>query len=166
MRRLRDFYQGSGAGAGPAQLSVCCASVVESLQPRLQGQRIRLQLMLPHDLPPVRCDRSQIEMVLHNLISNAADALAAGQAANREVRVRAEREGGSVRFCVEDSGPGVDADALEQLFEPFNTTKPDGMGLGLAISRNLMRAQGGDLTYRRSVQLGGACFELRLPAFT
>lgn len=165
MRRLRDFYQGGGAGEGPAQLPVCCASVVESLQPRLQAQRIRLQILLPHDLPPVRADRSQIEMVLHNLVSNAIDALGAGQGASREVRLRAEREAESVRFTVEDSGPGVAADALEQLFEPFNTTKPDGMGLGLAISRNLIRVQGGDLTYRLSVQLGGACFELRLPAF-
>jgi len=165
MRRLRDFYQGSGAGEGPVQLQVCCAQVLESLQPRLQGQRIRLQLLLPHDLPSARGDRSQIEMVLHNLISNAVDALAAGHNASREVRLRAEHEGDVVRLCVEDSGPGVAMDALERLFEPFNTTKPDGMGLGLAISRNLMRAQGGDLTYRRSVHLGGACFELRLPAF-
>jgi C4-dicarboxylate-specific signal transduction histidine kinase len=125
-----------------------------------------MQLNLPHELPPVRADRSQIEMVLHNLLSNAIDALGALPATSRELRLRADQEDAFVRLTVEDSGPGVHADALEQLFEPFNTTKSDGMGLGLAISRNLMRGQGGDLTYRRSAQLGGACFEIRLPAFT
>lgn len=165
LRRLRDFYQGGDAGKGPAQLTVCCASVIESLQPRLREQAVRLQLVVPHELPPVRADRSQIEMVLHNLVGNAIDALGAVPAAGRELRLRAERDGESVRLAVEDSGSGVAADALSQLFEPFNTTKPDGMGLGLAISRNLMRAQGGDLAYRRSTSLGGACFELRLPAF-
>jgi two-component system, LuxR family, sensor kinase FixL len=165
LRRLRDFYQGGGAGKGPAQLATCCSSVVELLDPRLRTQRIRLQLSLPNELPPVRADRSQIEMVLHNLLNNAIDALGAVPAANRELRLRAEQEETFVRLIIEDSGPGVHADALEQLFEPFNTTKSDGMGLGLAISHNLMRAQGGDLTYRRSTQLGGACFEIRFPAF-
>jgi C4-dicarboxylate-specific signal transduction histidine kinase len=165
LRRLRDFYQGGGAGHGPAQVEACCASVVESLQQRLQKQRIRLQLVVPDELPPVRADPSQVEMVLHNLVSNAIDALDATQIASREVRLRADCETGMVRLAVEDSGSGVAADALEQLFEPFNTTKPDGMGLGLAISRNLMRGQGGDLVYRRSTQFGGACFEMRLPAF-
>jgi C4-dicarboxylate-specific signal transduction histidine kinase len=165
LRRLRDFYQGGGAGKGPTLLATCCGSVVELLEPRLRSQRIRMQLYLPHELPPVRADRSQIEMVLHNLVSNAIDALAAVPAATRELRLRAGHEENFVRVTVEDSGPGVSADALEQLFEPFNTTKSDGMGLGLAISRNLMRAQGGDLAYRGSAQLGGACFEIRFPAF-
>lgn len=166
LRRLRDFYQGGGAGKGPAQLATCCGSVIELLEPRLRSQRIRLQLSLPNDLPPVRADRSQIEMVLHNLLSNAIDALGAVPVASRELRLRAEQEEAFVRLTVEDSGPGVHADARGQLFEPFNTTKSDGMGLGLAISRNLMRAQGGDLTYRSSAQLGGACFEIRFAAFT
>ncbi len=165
LRRLRDFYQGGGAGKGPTQLAACCASVVESLAPRLRSQGIRLQQSLPQDLPQVRADRSQLEVVLHNLLSNAIDALGTAPAASREVRLRAEQEDAVVRLAVEDSGPGVSADALEQLFEPFNTTKPDGMGLGLAISRNLMRAQGGDLIYSRGVQLGGSRFEIRLPAF-
>ncbi len=165
LRRLRDFYQGGGGDHGPTQLAPCCASVVESLAPRLRSQGIRLQLLLAHDLPQVRADRSQLEMVLHNLLGNAIDALGAAPVANRELRLRADQEGDFVRLAVEDSGPGVVNDALEQLFEPFNTTKPDGMGLGLAISRNLMRAQGGDLVYSRSTQLGGSRFEIRLAAF-
>ncbi len=165
LRRLRDFYQGGGGGKGPADVAACCASVVDVLGPRLRSQRIRLQSSVPHDLPRVRVDHSQIEMVLHNLIGNAVDALGPRPAGAREVRLRAESHGGFVHLLVEDSGPGVADDALDQLFEPFNTTKPDGMGLGLAISRNLTRAQGGDLLYRRGTVLGGACFEMRLPVF-
>ncbi|MEJ0099275.1 MAG: ATP-binding protein [Pseudomonadota bacterium] len=141
LSRLRDFYQGGGGGQGPTQLPACCASVLESLGPRLRSQGIRLQLLLPQDLPQVRADRSQLEVVLHNLLGNAIDALSAAAPANREVRLRAEQEGAFVRLAVEDSGPGVASEALGQLFEPFNTTKPDGMGLGLTISRNLVRAQ-------------------------
>jgi C4-dicarboxylate-specific signal transduction histidine kinase len=69
-----------------------------------------------------------------------------------------------VLLHVEDSGAGLSPEILERLFEPFTTSKPDGMGLGLTISRSLMRAQGGDLCYERSAALGGAAFSIRLPA--
>jgi C4-dicarboxylate-specific signal transduction histidine kinase len=139
--------------------------VLELLEPRFKRQQVRPRLTLPQNLVPVAADRTQVEMVLHNVVSNAIDSLAADSAARRELLLDARVEDSHVLLAVEDSGSGVTEDALGQLFEPFNTTKPDGMGLGLAISRNLMRAQGGDLTYRRSDQLGGACFELRLVAF-
>ena len=165
LRRLRDFYQGGDGGKGPADVAACCTSAVDLLGPRLRGQGIRLQAVVAHDLPQVGVDRSQIEMVLHNLVGNAVDAVGPLPAGSREVRLHANLQAGFVHVLVEDTGPGVAGDALGRLFEPFNTTKPDGMGLGLAISRNLTRAQGGDLTYHRSALLGGACFEMRLPVF-
>ncbi len=64
---------------------------------------------------------------------------------------------------VEDSGPGISPEVAESLFEPFVTSKPDGMGLGLAISRSLIRARGGELSCAASDTLGGASFTLRLP---
>ncbi len=76
MRRLRDFYQGAAPGTGPTDAAACCASVMELLDPRAQKQKTWLHLELEADLPPVRADRSQIEMVLHNLVTNAIDALA------------------------------------------------------------------------------------------
>lgn len=135
------------------------------MEPRLQRQRVRVQLLLPEKMPAARADRTQLEMVLHNLLTNAVDALAGAADRPREIRIRGEHHGGRLVLGVHDSGPGVSADAFEQLFEPFNTTKADGMGLGLAISRNLMRAQGGDLIYRRSEELQGACFEVQLNVF-
>jgi two-component system, LuxR family, sensor kinase FixL len=164
LRRLRDFYQGTGPAApGPTSAGYCCASVLELLEPRLRRQGVRVRQALPHQLPLVAIDRTQVEMVLHNLVSNAIDALASRPAGGRELLLEARVEAGQVVLAVEDSGPGVAGDALGELFEPFNTTKPDGMGLGLAISRNLMRAQGGELSHCGARQLGGACFELRLP---
>jgi len=166
LRRLRDFYQGTGPQvSGPADAAACCASVYELLEPRMRRQGIRAQLVLPAHLPPVAGDRTQIEMVLHNLVSNAMDAVAGNARGGRELLLEARLQGDTVHVTVQDSGPGVAEEAMPQLFEPFNTTKSDGMGLGLAISRNLMRAQGGELTYKRSAQLGGACFELCFPVF-
>jgi signal transduction histidine kinase len=167
LRRLRDFYQGTGPQvSGPTDVAACCASVYELLEPRMRRQGIRAQLVIPPQLPPVAGDRTQIEMVLHNLVSNASDAVAGNPRGGRELLIEARLQGDKVRISVQDSGQGVAEEARPQLFEPFNTTKSDGMGLGLAISRNLMRAQGGELTYQRSAQLGGACFELCFPVFT
>jgi signal transduction histidine kinase len=166
LRRLRDFYRGTGTPAtGSADPAACCASVLELLEPRLRRQAIQLRLALPPNLPAVAAPRTQVEVVLHNLVSNALEALAAQAAERRQLLVEALVQGGNVVLSVQDSGTGVAETALPQLFEPFNTTKPDGMGLGLAISRNLVAALGGELTYRRSAALGGACFEIRLPKF-
>ncbi len=166
MRRLRDFYQGTGpALPGPADAVACCESVLELLEPRLRRQGVTVRTVHVAPLPPLAAGRTQIEMVLHNLVTNAIDALRTA-AGPRELVIDLRVDaGGQVTIAVHDSGPGVAEDALAQLFEPFNTTKPDGMGLGLAISRNLLRAQGGDLAYRRSALLGGACLELRCPSF-
>lgn len=165
MRRLRDFYQGTGPPMpGPAHVAACIASVLDLLEPRLRRQGVATRVVHAAQLPPMAAGRTQVEMVLHNLMSNAVDSLRASTGP-RELLVDARVQDGQVALAVHDSGPGVAADAEPLLFEPFNTTKPDGMGMGLAISRNLLRAQGGDLLYRRSEVLGGACFELRCPTF-
>lgn len=165
LRRLRDFYRGTGAAASSSTDAIaCCASVLELLEPRLVRQGIKLRQQYAPGLPAVAVPRTQVEIVLHNLVSNAVDALTTQAVAGRQLLVEARVQGGDVVLAVQDSGPGVAAAALPQLFEPFNTTKADGMGLGLALSRSLMLALGGELTYRRSAALGGASFEVRLPA--
>jgi two-component system sensor kinase FixL len=166
LRRLRDFYQGTGPPMpGPADAVACCTSVLELLEPRLRRRGVVARFTQAPHLPQLAADRTQIEMVLHNLVTNAIDAMGGASGSGGELLVDARVDAGQVVLAVHDAGPGVDEDALGQMFEPFNTTKPDGMGLGLAICRNLMRAQGGDVTYRRSEILGGACFELRCPRF-
>jgi C4-dicarboxylate-specific signal transduction histidine kinase len=114
-------------------------------------------------LPTLKADATQLEIVLHNLLSNAIDAVTQVQRPWRRIELNAQRQGECVVVRVEDSGPGIASQVLAKLFEPFVTSKPDGMGLGLAISRSLVRARGGDLTFERSRRLRGACFVVRIP---
>jgi two-component system sensor kinase FixL len=90
-------------------------------------------------------DRLQIELVLRNLLANALEAVAHEPPGKKRVTVSAESTDGRVIFRVRDSGPGVSAAARGHLFEPFSTSKPSGMGLGLAISRAIAEAHGGSL---------------------
>jgi C4-dicarboxylate-specific signal transduction histidine kinase len=100
--------------------------------------------------------------VLHNLLSNAIDAVAHVPADVRLIEVDGSQVGNAVMLRVEDSGPGIAEDIADRLFEPFMTSKPDGMGLGLAISRSLLRAGGGELSFEKS-RHGGAAFIVRFP---
>lgn len=81
----------------------------------------------------------------------------------RRIDLQGSYAEGIVTLRIEDSGPGIPDDVAKRLFEPFVTSKPDGMGLGLAISRSLVRARGGELSFAPSTALGGASFTVRLP---
>jgi C4-dicarboxylate-specific signal transduction histidine kinase len=114
-------------------------------------------------LPAISADPTQLEIVLHNLVANAIDAMTAADNAVKRIEISAEQRDGHVHLAVADTGPGVATDIATRVFEPFVTTKPGGMGLGLAISRSLLRAQGGELEFREPGNGNGARFELRLP---
>jgi signal transduction histidine kinase len=101
----------------------------------------------------------KLRQVLVNLVRNAAEAAGPGG----RVAVRVAAQDGTAEVAVEDSGPGIDAANRGRLFEPFFTTKPRGTGLGLAVSRAIARAHGGDLA-ADPTDGGGARFALRLPA--
>jgi C4-dicarboxylate-specific signal transduction histidine kinase len=100
-------------------------------------------------------------MVLHNLLSNALEALADSPAEDRRIIVTANMENQRVKLIVEDTGCGVSPEIRSQLFEPFVTNKFDGMGLGLAISRSLLRSQGGELRLDASDSDGSAAHGAR-----
>jgi C4-dicarboxylate-specific signal transduction histidine kinase len=113
---------------------------------RVEAQRhgARLVLRLAPDLPAIAGDPVQIQQVLLNLIRNAAEAMAHIEPAARVVEVSTSMTAPSqITVSVADSGPPVDDAALGRLFRPFNTTKPDGIGVGLAISRSIVEAHGG-----------------------
>jgi two-component system sensor kinase FixL len=162
LRRLRDFYRGGAPKRGPLSLEECIDTTLKSFEDRLRQTCVRVRKELNIGLPPLHCDQTQLEMVLINLLSNAVDALAQRPEGEREVLLAASCHDGQVMFSIEDSGPGLAADVQARLFDPFMTTKPDGMGLGLAISRSLLRSQEGDV-WAQSSKLGGACFVVRLP---
>jgi signal transduction histidine kinase len=104
-------------------------------------------------------------MVLLNLLGNAIDAVASQPEGERRIELTVSCRGAEVLLSIEDSGPGLAPEVRSRIFDPFVTTKPDGMGLGLAISRSLLRSQGGDVWAENS-RLGGACFIIRMPMAT
>ncbi|HHH44093.1 MAG TPA: PAS domain S-box protein [Gammaproteobacteria bacterium] len=113
-------------------------------------------------LPPVAVDRLQIQQVLINLISNAADAME-GVQQDRLITLRTRFSAGNVVVEIEDRGRGIPEEIADQLFEPFVTGRKDGLGLGLAISRSIIEEHGGTLWYS-SLSNGGSCFSFTLPA--
>jgi len=114
------------------------------MRDRLRTAAISLSVDVQASLPPLSADPIQLRTVLHNLVGNAADAVA-GTAPPRWIRIVARERTPNVEVEVSDSGPGIDARQRERLFEPLATTKPSGMGLGLSISRTLVQAHGGTL---------------------
>ncbi len=122
---------------------------------------IRVEVDREHGLPAVSADRVQIEQILLNLLRNAFHAVEGAE--HRQVRMRVTRAGSDrVRLIVEDSGPGLTPELCERVFEPFYTTRPSGLGIGLAISRSLAERHGGRL-WAESGDGRGARFGLELP---
>ena len=113
-------------------------------------------------LPTVHGDRVQLQQVILNLLRNASDAMSAIEDRPRQMVLRTELEGEHVRFLVQDSGVGLTPEVADQMFESFYTTKSDGMGVGLSISRSIIEANHGRLW--ATVDEGpGATFAFSIP---
>ena len=126
-------------------------------------RHVKLDVDVPGDVPDVRGDRVHLQQVLLNLILNGMDALSEASPEQRRVSVTARLDGGqTVEIAVGDTGPGLPAGTLAEIFEPFYTTKPNGMGMGLAISRTIIEAHGGRL-WAENKRDGGAAFRFTLP---
>jgi two-component system sensor kinase FixL len=124
---------------------------------------VDIEVRIDEGLPAVLADRVQIEQVLVNLLRNAMDAMDAGKTERRSIVVVARRKSSrAVEISVADSGPGVAAEVTDTIFEPFVTTKPNGMGMGLSISRSIVESHGGVLRMACSVR-SGATFMFDLP---
>lgn len=165
VRRLREFFR-SGSGSGErVELQALLRTVEGALRPRLERHRVALELRLPAAPVAVSVDRVQIELVARNLLNNAIDAIASSGAHSGTIEVGAQASAdGLVQVVVRDSGPGIDAEIAPRLFEPFSTSKPEGMGLGLAISRSIVEAHGGRLWSERRARGAGFAFTLPLAA--
>lgn len=170
VRTLRGLVQ----KAEPRYLAVDIVAVLRAvarlIEPQARLANVTLQLRLPENLPPVLGDHIQLEQVLLNLLQNALDAICAAQTGLRSVVVEAQtNEVEQVVVSVTDTGIGLGSDEVEQVFERFYSTKPNGMGMGLAISRSIVEAHGGRLWGRpvssdtQSVLGRGAVFVFTLP---
>ena len=120
--------------------------VIALARSEVQGNRVSLQTQLSDDVPLIVGDRIQLQQVILNLITNAIEAMSGVDERSRVVQVGSSKdESQGVRVAVRDSGPGLDPKSLDHLFTAFYTTKPQGMGMGLAISRSIIEAHGGRL---------------------
>ena len=144
VQRIRDFFRSGTVRREPVDLRELVADAVEAVRDRLRATGIAIVTDVPDAIPVLHADRVQLGIVLHNLLGNADDAVAAA-APPRWIRVLAREHGQVVEVDILDSGPGIEPGVRESLFEPLATTKPSGMGLGLPISRTLILAHSGRL---------------------
>jgi C4-dicarboxylate-specific signal transduction histidine kinase len=133
---------------------------------RAEAQRngVAVESDLATDLPLLAADRIQLQQVLLNLTINAIEAMSGTDEGQRDLLIRTGRaEPGGVLVAVRDSGSGLDPESADRLFEAFYTTKPSGMGMGLAICRSIIEAHGGRL-WASANEPRGAVFQFALPA--
>jgi PAS domain S-box-containing protein len=139
--------------------------VIELTRTEAMKSRVLVTAELADGLPLVRGDRVQLQQVMLNLIVNAIEALSGVREGEREVLIRTEQDGaGGVLVTVRDTGPGLDPQSIERIFEAFYTTKPSGMGMGLSICRSIIEAHGGRL-WASPNEPQGAMLQFTLPSW-
>jgi signal transduction histidine kinase len=126
------------------------------------GRQFELTSVITPDVLPVLGDRIQLQQVILNLIVNGIDAMRDTPSENRIISIRTSRVENFAQLSVSDRGSGIPEDKLKEVFEPFFTSKPEGMGMGLSIARTIIEAHHGLISARNQVH-GGASFRIRLP---
>ncbi len=168
VNRLRALFAKKEFAAEPLNLTEVTREVVTLISGELQRNRILLRSELDDKLPLISGDRVQLQQVILNLLRNASDAMSKIEEFPRELVIRTESDGEDrVRLTVRDAGVGFDPKAMERLFEAFYTTKDDGMGIGLSVSRSIIERHHGQLwaslndgpgaTFSFSIPCGPAC---------
>ena len=163
VRRVRRFVQKSDAQFSEVHVNGLVEEVVLFSSEELEQRRVKIVLELAEDLPLVAVDPVQIQQIITNLVRNGLEAMDETPEECRLLNIRTmQHDDELVHVTVSDRGCGIDEDYREKVFEPFFTTKPEGMGMGLAISRSIIRAHGGDLW--QSTNPGQGCtFHFTLP---
>jgi PAS domain S-box-containing protein len=165
---VTNWIRGLIKNAPPSKerLQICeaIAEVIALTRAEAEKNSVSLRTQLADNLPPVEGDRIQLQQVTLNLVLNAIEAMSAVDDGARELTISSGKDdSGDVLVSVCDSGPGVAAEDVERVFEPFYTTKAGGMGMGLSICRSIMEAHGGRLWVTANVPRG-AVFQFTVPA--
>jgi two-component system CheB/CheR fusion protein len=164
VHHLREFVQRTEPRLEPADLSQVVRTATRWLVREMEHSRITLHFDLALEKLPILVDRVQIEQVLVNLMQNAVDAIREAGAKTREIWLRTSRsEDGMAEVAVDDTGTGVSAAAADRLYEPFFTTKPEGMGMGLAICLTIAEMHHGRLSVEPRTSGAGTTVRLILP---
>jgi PAS domain S-box-containing protein len=164
--RMRGLLRRQALDTGLLDVGALVGDVAALVRMDAAMRQVKLEIDVPADLPHARGDRVQIQQVLLNLILNGMDALNGTRLEDRRVDVTARldvaRGAPTVEIAVGDAGHGIPGDMLARIFDPFVTTKPDGMGIGLAVSRTIVEAHSGHL-WAENRDGGGAAFRFTLP---
>jgi two-component system sensor kinase FixL len=163
IRRLRSLVQKRDANLEECDVMDLLREVdtLASVDARLNG--VQLNVVAPETVPLVLSDRVQIQQVLLNLARNGIDAMEDMPASRRILEIRVEAfQDGEIQLSVIDRGSGLPEVSDEELFEPFFSTKPHGLGVGLSISRSIVQSHGGRLWYSKN-RHGGTTFSFTLP---
>lgn len=164
--RVRTLVKKAPPRNDLVDLNEVISEVLSLAQNQARRNRVSLKRHLADDLPPVLGDRVQLQQVILNLVVNGLEAIANNKNGERELSISsAKDESNNLIVTVRDTGAGLDAANLERVFDAFFTTKADGMGMGLAISRTIIESHGGRL-WATSNSPQGAVFQFTLPVAT
>lgn len=163
IRRLRDFVRRKKPRTSSTCINTLIREVHEFVAAEARHKKVAIRLELADDLSAVSADSIQIEQVVLNLIRNALEAMDDSSRRERRLTIQTSSSGDDLlEISVSDTGPGLAPDSMHRIFDAFFTTKPDGMGMGLSISRTIIEAHGGRL-WASSNPGAGATFHFSLP---
>jgi C4-dicarboxylate-specific signal transduction histidine kinase len=164
IRNIRQFVQKDGAEHTLVDLNKAVRNVTALVTPEAHRRGVRIELRLDPGLPSVSGNMIQLEQVVLNFIRNSIDATETKEAGQRRLRITTRRNAGTVELVAADNGKGIADEALPRIFDAFYTTKPDGMGIGLSISRSIVESHEGSIS-ARTLDEGGAEFAFELPVY-
>jgi PAS domain S-box-containing protein len=163
IQRIRSFAKKAPPQKDWIDINQTITEVIDLAHSEAQKNRVSIQTQLASDLPVTFADRIQLQQVILNLVMNAVEAMSEISVGPRQLLIRTDADAsGRIVVAMRDSGPGLAPENLDRLFTPFYTTKPQGMGMGLAICRSIVEAHGGRL-WATANESRGAVFQFTLP---
>ncbi|MFV2006308.1 MAG: sensor histidine kinase [Longimicrobiales bacterium] len=163
IRRLRTLLQKERVAWETVRLDELVSGVLPLVRSDALGANVKINLKSAPNLPPVEVDPVQVQQVVMNLLMNAIDAIGELESEGGDIEVEISRAGkDGVRVTVDDSGRGIPAEEISEVFKPFVTTKPGGLGMGLAICKSILDAHGGTISVENKDPLG-CRFSFKLP---
>ena len=162
IRRMKSLLTKAPFELKSLDLNDIARETVEFLSTLAIARKVELTSLITQNPLPILGDRIQLQQVVLNLVVNGIDAMKDTPIENRIISIRTSRVGKFAELSVSDRGPGIPEDKLKEVFEPFFTSKAEGMGMGLSIARTIVEAHHG-LIWAKNRDHGGASFRIKLP---